>query len=669
MRTRMPGTALLFAGTLVVAVALILGACGKKSSTPPIVKYGTLDGRVTLAGSAGTPVAGAAVTSTSGASTTTDANGQFSLTLPADQDVRINATKASYTLNQLHVRLSANETRTVALGLMAAGHTLLVPVSSGGNVTDPSSGATITLPANFVTASGPVTVSITGLDPTTDQIAALPGGLIAVNGSGATKYLKPVSFAEYTVRDAAGNVLPYNSAASAGAQIELPIPASLAGTPGYHDGDAIECYVYDPADGKWKTPVPGTIHPSSVDGRLAIQATIFHLSWYGGAPASDEVSCVSGSVRDSLGAPVAGASVEAFPGERSTTDASGNYNIQASPNSQVRVTATRLVGGVFQTATDTVQTNGIGGPCSVSNLVMKSRQPSYDVTATMTASSVGATTTYSIDVTIQLGVDGKGTGVDGAVVKIGTGGSYVTIPGLGSGLYYVDSSTPGFESLAFTAGAPYTLQLDYTDDGIVDATGQVRMSGLPVVNAPAAASTQPRTFTANWTDPGTGQPGYVPVYFGLNSGTNEVTGPTSSFFFSTTTSHSVGSGVTDPATYFPDPFLVEGPYEFTLMTIVGPLVGGLLPSVPSTPNIAGPGTSGFLNAWSMIDAVGYNSNGLATGATRAHMALTAADRREGARTREATIARVLGERYTRAHQLTLRTKAKRTGRTTLRAQR
>ena len=48
-------------------------------------------------------------------------------------------------------------------------------------------------------------------------VGAGPGGLTAVDGTGATKYLKPVSFAEYTVKDAAGHVLQFNTAASAGA--------------------------------------------------------------------------------------------------------------------------------------------------------------------------------------------------------------------------------------------------------------------------------------------------------------------------------------------------------------------------------------------------------------------------------------------------------------------
>jgi hypothetical protein len=100
--------------------------------------------------------------------------------------------------------------------------------------------------------------------------------------------------------------------------------------------------VYDPADGKWKTPVPGVIGPSSVDGQPAIKATIFHLSWYGGAPATTDVSCVHGTVRDALGNPLPGVSVEAFQGSRGTTDGSGNFELQAAANS-VRVVASRRV--------------------------------------------------------------------------------------------------------------------------------------------------------------------------------------------------------------------------------------------------------------------------------------------------------------------------------------
>jgi hypothetical protein len=648
---------------LVLAAALILGACGKKSSTRPNPpsSTGSLSGKVTIVASAGSPVAGATVTASSGAATTTDASGQFTLTLPSGTDVRVDVTKTGFTLNQLHVQLAANETRTATVGLMAAGNTAAVEVAGGGSVTDPSSNALITLPPNFVTASGPVTVTITGLDPTTDEIAALPGGLQAVDGSGATKYLKPVSFAEYTARDAAGNVLQFNSAASAGANIELPIPASLRGQPGYGNDDPIECYVYDPADGKWKTPVPGVIGPSSVDGQPAIKATIFHLSWYGGAPATSDVACVHGTVRDSLGAPLAGVNVEAFQGERGTTDASGNYQVQAAAHSQVRVVASRLLGAVFQSATDTVQTAGPTDPCALANLVMRSRQPTFNVTASLIAYPFTPDPVYFVDVHIELGVDDAASPVDGATVEVGTGGSFTTVPDGGSGDYALNSLTPGNEGFTLDPGALYTLRLDYNHDGVVDASGQVRMAGLPVVDSPTPGAVEPRSFTTAWSDAGSGTTGYVPLYFGINTGSDSVTSESSTVFFTTERTKLIGSGVPDPLTYEPDPPLVAGAYQFGIFTLVGPLFGLGIPSLPTTPNIGGSGTSGYFNAYSISNPVDYTSTGNALVASRASAPISAAQKLRAARATEAMVRRYLGARFTRSGILEQLKRGKRTG--------
>lgn len=653
------------ATALALTTTLFLGACGKKSNSvtgPGAGGTGTLNGKVTLVASAGSPVAGATVTASSGAATATDAGGQFALTIPAGQDVRVDVTKAGFTLNQMHVRLSSHESRVVSVGLMAAGNTATVQVASGGSVTDPTSAAKITLPANFVTATGPVSVSITGLDPTTDQISALPGGLEAVDGTGATKYLKPVSFAEYTVRDAAGHVLPYNTAASAGANIELPIPASLRGQPGYANGDPIECYVYDPADGKWKTPVPGVIGPSSVDGQPAIKATIFHLSWYGGAPATSDVACVSGTVRDSIGNPVAGASVEAFQGAKGTTDASGHFQIEAAAHSQVRVVASRLVGNVFQSATDTVQTAGAGDACASANLVMKSEHPSFDVTATMLALPGAPDPGYSVSVQIMLGTPETAVPVEGAVVEVGTGGTFTTIPESGSGSYDLFSFSGPSPLFPLVAGAPYTLRLDYNHDGIVDATGLVHMAGIPVVVTPDSGSVQPRSFTANWTDDGTGSPGYIPLYIGINGGGEGNPGATASIFITTATSKTIGSGVTDPTTYLPDPPLVAGPYQLSLLNFVGPLVGGALPNLPSTPNVSGPGTTGIFNAYSISDAVPYTSTGAALAARNTSAPIAAAARARAAKAVDATIERLLGKRFAPSTILARASRASRSGR-------
>ena len=617
-------------GAAVLAGALALAGCGSKSGgvSGPGSGTATLTGFITLAGTSGTPVAGAVVKTTNGDSTVTDAGGQFTLRLPAGQDVRVDVTKSNYTLNQMHVSLGANESRTVSVGLLAAGATAPMPVSGGGAITDPSSKAKITFPPNFVTGSGNVSVTITGLDPTTDQITALPGGLTAIDGTGATKFLKPVSFAEYTVRDAAGNVLPFNPAAGGGANIELPIPASLQGQPGYQNGDPIECYVYDPADGKWKTPVPGVIGPSSVDGQPAIKATIFHLSWYGGAPATSDVACVQGTVRDSLGRPLAGVSVEAFQGGRGTTDANGHYQIEAAAHSSVRIVTSRLVGGVIQTAADTVQTLGVTDACITSDLVLRTRRRSFSVSAQMSDLDDG-----------------------GALVQVGTNGTWHSIaeaaPGTG---YYVASG-----DFTLTPGALYTLRVDFGNDGTFDATGQVHMASVVDVTTPAAASVQPRAFTAAWTDPGAGVSGYSPQYVGFNShvdGAGDLTPHT--MFLTSSTSRVLGSGVADPLLGQPNPPLTAGLYELMIVSSAGPYgVSSGTPGVPTAPNVSGGGTTGYFYSHSITPEIAYSSNGSATRPAGAVASRARAHSKESARERAVRLDRAFPTRLSHVRALEL----------------
>ena len=653
-----------------LATALLGTGCGSTSGgvSGPTGGTATINGFISLAGTGDVPVAGATVTTTSGASTTTNAGGQFTLTVPAGQDVRLDVTKANHTLNQLHVTLASGERRAVAVGLLAAGNIAPVVVASGGSLTDLSSNAKISFPPNFVNATGPVSVTITGLDPTTDQIQALPGGLQAVDGTGATNYLKPVSFAEYTVKDAAGNVLPYNPSAGAGANIELPIPASLRGQPGYANGDPIECYVYDPADGKWKTPVPGVIGPSSVDGQPAIKATIFHLSWYGGAPATTDVSCVHGTVRDSLGNPLPGVSVEAFQGSRGTTDGSGNFELQAAANSSVRVVASRLVGNVFQTASDTVQTAGPGTPCLLANLVLKSRTASYSVNAQLAELDDGGTPVSSVFVQLMLGDEVTGTPVSGALVQVGTGGTWHTITEAAPGTGYYFSAG----DFTLTPGALYTLRIDYGNNGSFDATGQVHMASIADVTTPAQSSIQPRTFTAAWTDPGAGVSGYAPTYVGFNSHSDAQGNLTMHTMFLTTTSSRVlGSGVADPLLGMPNPPLTAGLYELMLSSSAGPYgLSSGTPGIPSAPNVSGNGTVGYFYSHSFTPEILYSSSGSAPRPAGAAVAgSVAAGKHRDARDRAARLDREAPTRISRVRTLEQLEQYRRTHRTAARAAR
>lgn len=587
----------------IAAFAIAFAGCGGggKSTGPQPGPRGTVHGIVRNAAD-NSALAGVTVTASSGGAATTDAQGRFSISVAANQAVRLDVTKNGFSLNQLVVTLAQGQSKSYSVGLMAEGATEVVTVSAGGVVTDPSSNAVITLPAGFVTAAGNVNVTITGLDPTSNQIAALPGGLEALDANGQPAYLFPVSFAEYTVKDNAGNVLPFNPSASQGADIELPIPALLQGQPGYEMGDPIECYVYDPADGKWKTPVPGVIGPSSVNGEPAIKATIFHLSWYGGAPASSDIGCIEGEVTLN-GVPQAGVDVEAFPGGSATTDAQGRYRVQAALNSQVRVVATVLSGATFRIGEGMVQVGPTSTPCAELDIPLGSlQQGNYEIQALLMTLKVFGTATEVGLVYVYIEAGEDLIGVDGATVEIGTGSSWTTFTGQQDGYY---ASPPSFN---LVPGALYNLRVDFTSDGAWDATGTVRNVGLPVVTSPAANATVGSSFTASWTDPGTSVGGYTAKYFGfITAGDTAMT----NVFLTTSSSEVVGDGVKTPAGYPDDP-LVAGEYQLQLYAGNGPFFF-FDPDSSYLPNVTGTGVTGYFSSIAVADTVAFSSNGTTAG--------------------------------------------------------
>ncbi|TMQ60718.1 MAG: hypothetical protein E6K75_02665, partial [Candidatus Eisenbacteria bacterium] len=126
--------------------------------------------------------------------------------------------------------------------------------------------------------------------------------------------------------------------------------------------------------------MPGTIGPSSVDGQPAIKATIFHLSWYGGAPAAAETGCVQGTVKVD-GSPAANVDVEAFPGSSTRTDAQGHYQVEAALNSVVRVDATQVSGTQFRVAEGTVSVGASAAICAILDLSLgAATEGEYQVT-------------------------------------------------------------------------------------------------------------------------------------------------------------------------------------------------------------------------------------------------------------------------------------------------
>ncbi len=596
------------AQVVVLLVAATVGiwnvSCKKDESNPPGPVGGTgsavLKGIVRDAGTDGSPgVSGATVTLSSGGSVATNAGGEFTINVPGGTPVMVNVTRSGYSLNEMTVTVADGETKTLNVGLLQVGSTQNVSVASGGSVAQ--GGYTLQLPPGFVAppgGSGTVSVSVTGLDPSTGQVRALPGGLEAIDANGATRYLQPVSFAEYTVKDANGNTLQFNQSASQGADIELPIPEAMRGQPGFGNGDPIECYLYDAESGKWKTPVPGIIGPSSVDGSPVIKATIFHLSWYGGAPALNDRGRIRGFVRNSDGGPAPNVDVEAFVGSTTTTDAQGFYQVDAAPNSNVRVVATQLSGQTIRTGEVTVFTGGTDSAKTAPDITLGgSQQAQFDVNAYLYRFSDGVSGFDFASVSIQL--ESTSSTWDSATVKLIQGNDIFTLPPAGSGIY--QAFTP---EIALVPGAIYALTIDFDRNGTIDASGQVRMVGGTLITSPENGSTVGRQFTATWNDSASGLPGYSATYYLVLSGQD------SRYFLTKSLSKEIGDGIVDSTFYgYPQPNdpLPAGDYTMSLWGLNGP-ADFLFVTTP-LPNISGQNVTGYFYSYSFGSEVQFTSTG------------------------------------------------------------
>ncbi len=606
------------AGIILMAFAagLWYSGCASKASNPvssPNNGTTVVNGVVHDASTSGSPaISGATVQLVgSGTSVATDANGMFKMPVTAGINQTISVTKSGYSTNDVVVNLTSGTQRNITVNLMQAGTTKTVPVSSGGTVIDANSNATLSLPANAVSASGNVSVTVTGLDPTTDDVRALPGGLTAVDANGNTKYLQPVSFAEYVVKDANGNVLQFNQSSSTGANIELPIPTSLRGKPGYENGDPIECYVFDPTDGKWKTPVPGVIGPSSVDGSPAIKATIFHLSWYGGAPALNQRACIKGYVKNTNGTPASGAFVEAYPGGSGTTDATGYYDIDAAPSSNVRVVASVLSGSLISSAEIVMYTGSSTDSCyTAPDLTLGApQQGTFDVEATLFKVGSGTSAFDYASASIKLTTpSGTTSNYDGADVKIGYGNQFTSVPSAGSGSYLVYTGMQNASTFSLAPGQQYEITIDFDKNGTVDATGYVRMVGVTTNTYPPDSATVPNHFTATWNDNGTSVAGYSANYWLTIIGDSAAR-----YFVTTTTSKVVGDGSVDSSFYgyyLTNNPLPAGQYTMSVWSFNGP--AGFLTVGQPLPNINGQNVSGFFYSYYFGQSTTFNSTGLSS---------------------------------------------------------
>jgi len=477
---------------------------------------------------------------------TTNAKGEYALDLPAKTNVVLSFSAAGYAPGFEQTMVDGNAD-ALMITLKKQGDLQAYRADTTRTIvqrTESGPYAVIFKPNTLDTDDLNLRVSVTPLDPT-KELSVLPGELILDDVA-----LSPLTFAEFTILDSAGNHV--NLKPGAEAVVELPIPSSLRGRPEYALGETIHCYSYNPLTGQWEDFVVGTIVRSSVDGVTpVVRATVKHFSWYGAAPEAEECQWFGGRVVSAVdGRPLPNARVEAFPGTVTRSDSNGEFYLVTTKGSNPTIVATRtytdttgsvsgmpgakiIEFGKLDTdflplvplvscadALKSARTGSVPKAARASapdDLVIKIGpvgELSYTVQASLNDSAGGDFVLVMLDMLIP-GVEGEEASepVEGAkITLIDANGNAQVVPPLEQngqflGMYMLSN-------LDVVPGTRYTLQIDADNNGTIDGSGSVVAVGELAWTSPTEGAVLSRAnFTASWSDSASIVDGYSPTYW------------------------------------------------------------------------------------------------------------------------------------------------------------
>ena len=614
------------AASLLLLSSLAVLSCSKKGGGnpvgPPSGATATVSG-VTLGGG-GQPLANATITvsPSAGTSATSNSFGYFSLKVPANTAVAITASHGGFADHPVSLTLATGEARAVTFVMTPFGGTSTLNVSSGGKVTDLGAKTAITLPGDFTSGTSFAVVNVTGIDPTTAQSLGMPGTIAAENSLGTLLNVEPATAAEVRIGDGADVDFPLVKPAT----LEMHLPPALAASVDFGIGDAVPCFRYDDASGHWKFEANGQVALSSVDGQKCVTLTITHLSWYLAGFLNGSTGCVSGTVFDG-GVPVAGATVEAFPGGIDVTGANGTYRVSAPADAAVQLVATRPGTGTVTFGSANTIASPPGGLCTDESIALSPAPPPplYLIAGQLIHGRDGIITRDEVFVSVADASTVNPTPLDGCTVKISDGVTTKTIA-LSStpGLYSAVTGFPG--AVTLQQGHRYTLTVDVDQDGHAEATATALLPGQPTIDEPQPGSVENPKFTASWSDLVTGTVDSV-IYIGSFTSDAFSTTPSRFALNAPANSFAVGTGVGQPQYFMANDSLeVGGSYTFRLWATNGPVrypVGTNL--IFTNPNVGAttPGATnvlGWFSAISMADSVTFTDFG---GGTRPGFAMRA----------------------------------------------
>ncbi len=348
--------------------------------------------------------------------------------------------------------------------------------------------------------------------------------------------------------------------------------------------------------------------------------TVQQTGWFAAGFLATTTGCVSGTVLAG-GAPVAGATVEAFPGGLDVTPGNGSYHVTAPAGVKVQLVATRPGAGAVTLGSAKATAGSAGGACASQSLSITPLGPptTYTISAQLLRGRTAFIVRDQVRVAVVANTSPTATPLDGAVVQISdasAGGAWQTVPLQSSGLYVAITGSPG--AISFVAGHEYRLRVDLEPDGVFDATAKVLMPGTPTIVSPANQDVVNPEFTASWSDLATGTVDSV-IYIGSFTSDAFDVVPAQFAVHAPTSGVPIGTGTGQPQFFMPnDSLTVGGPYTFRLWATNGPVryrVGSqtifaamnVTPTAPTATNIFG-----WFSAIAQADSVQFTELGSGT---------------------------------------------------------
>ncbi|MEI7891880.1 MAG: hypothetical protein WCI05_02245 [Myxococcales bacterium] len=321
-------------------------------------REGILFGRLAEAG--GTTVIGDATLSAAGVEAKTNNQGFFALkALPSGQEVMLKVTATGYAPAVKFVTIPSEGSSFVQLSMLKWGATTTFDVTVGGSIS--FGGASVTIPANAIDATGQVRINLGTLDASDPgQLSGFPGNF-RTNAGGLLE-----SFGAIVVEalDAAGNVVNLRAGQNAAAVIPV---TSLSTT--------IPLWRFDTTAGTWTAQ--GTL--TCTGGSCS--SSIPSLGWWN-ADQVMETTCLQVCAQNSSGRTAAGVSLEAQGADYNGTsygstglDGCACLNVKRNANVQIyAITSGGRVGPVAKaTASNNLQCSAGATSCDkvTPNLVVE----------------------------------------------------------------------------------------------------------------------------------------------------------------------------------------------------------------------------------------------------------------------------------------------------------